>query len=337
MLIYRLSLPTYVDPQALAALNATAPAMLYGTRLALTALGASATQPAMRFLNGQRGWAGDGSAEAVSRRPQLWLDTNWSKVGASTTGLTGLHGDVTGITVGFDLPIGDSFRVGVMGGYRKLEGPMAPGVPLDVDSWTIGGYAAFELPSGIYGQASAAWLGDAKFKLDRASAYGQTGVGRTKGQGWAASGEIGWTFPVSGFSVGPFAAVDYVDVDMDGYTETGASVSNLVFQARSFHRLTASVGGEVAVQLGALRPAIRAGYAIEDERSDKTSTVRLASAQHAMGTVAVNLADTERDTAFAELRIGMREGPWSAYASGRGRWGRGDDEAQASIGVGYSF
>jgi hypothetical protein len=337
LLVYRLTLPTYVDPQALAALNATAPAMLYGTRLALSALGASATQPAMRFLNAQRGWATDGSAESASRRPQLWMDTNWSQVGAGATGLTGVHGDVTGVTVGFDLPVGDSFRVGVMGGYRKLEAAFAPGVPLNVDAWTVGGYAAVELPSGIYGQASAAWLGNAKFKLDRASAYGQAGMGRTKGQGWAASGEIGWNFPVSGVSVGPFAAVDYIDLDIDGYTETGASVSNLVFQGRSFKRLTASVGGEVAVQLGALRPALRAGYSVEDERGDRNATVRLASAQHAMGTVAMTLADTERDTAFAELRMAMHEGPWSAYASGRGRWGRGEDEAQASIGVGYSF
>lgn len=334
MLVYRLTLPTYVDPQALAALNATAPALLYGTRLALSSLGASTTEPAMRFLNGQKGW----SAEDASRRPQLWMDTNWSQVGAGASGLTGVHGDVMGLTVGFDLPIGDAVRLGAMGGYRKLEAAYAPGVPLNVDAWTIGGYAAFQLPTGIYAQASAAWLGDAKFKLQRASAYGQTGTGRTKGQGWAASGEIGWILPVGGTaSVTPFAVVDYIDLDLDGYTETGASVSNLVFQDRSFKRVTASFGGELAVQLGALRPAIRAGYSIEDEKGDRTATVRLASAQHAMGTVAVPLVDTERDTAFAELRIAMHEGPWSAYASGRGRWGRGEDEAQASIGLSYAF
>lgn len=334
MLVYRLTLPTYVDPQALAALNLTAPAMLYGTRLALSALGASTTEPAMRFLNGQKGW----NTEGTKRRAQLWMDTNWSQVGAGASGLTGVHGDVMGLTVGFDLPFGDAFRVGVMGGYRKLEATYAPGVPMDVDSWTIGGYAAFQMPTGIYAQASAAWLGDAKFKLQRASAYGQTGIGKTKGQGWAASGEIGWIFPVGGnASVTPFAAVDYIDMDLDGYTETGASVSNLVFQDRSFKRVTASFGGELAVQLGALRPAIRAGYAIENETGDKTATVRLASAQHAMGTVVLPLVDTERDTGFAELRIAMQQGPWSAYASGRGRWGRGDDEAQASIGLSYAF
>lgn len=333
LLVYRLTLPTYVDPQALAALDATAPAMLYGTRLALAGLGASATQPAMRFLNAQKGWN-----PPEARRMQLWMDTNWSKVSAGNTGLSGIEGDVIGLTVGLDVPLGDSLRIGAMGGYRKLEGAFAPGVPLDVEAWTAGGYAALELPSGLYAQASAAWLGDAKFKLRRASAYGQTGEGRSKGDGWAASGEIGWIFPVSGnVSITPFAAVDYLDLDLEGYTETGASVSNLVFADRGIERLTASFGGEVAMQLGALRPAIRAGYSIEDERGDETTAVRLASARHAMATVALPLADTERDTAFGELRIAMQEGPWSGYVSGRGRWGRGEDEAQVSIGASYAF
>lgn len=60
------------------------------------------------------------------------------------------------------------------------------------------------------------------------------------------------------------------------------------------------------MQIGALRPAIRAGYSIENEDGDRSAVVRLASAQHAMGTVTLPLAETERDTAFAELRVAMR-------------------------------
>ncbi|RZK03626.1 MAG: autotransporter domain-containing protein [Novosphingobium sp.] len=333
MLVYRLTLPTYVDPMALAALNATAPAVLYGTRAALTGLGASTTGPAMRFLNAQRGWAPENG-----RKLQLWADANWSRVGSGLAPLTGIKGDVLGMTFGLDLPVGDSFRFGVTAGYRDLQGSFAPGVPLDVKAWTVGGYAALELPSGLYAQASGAWLGDAKFKLRRASAYGQTAEGRSKGQGWAASGELGWTFALGGAaSFAPFGTVDYVDVDLPGYTESGASVSNLAFQARSFHKLTASVGGELAVKLGALRPAIRAGYAFEDERRDETTTVRLASAQHTMGSVTLPLVNTERDAAFGELRVSMQQGPWSAFFSGRGKWGRGEDEAQVSIGAAFAF
>lgn len=333
ILVYRLSLPTYVDPLALDALNLSSPDALYGTRMALNGLGPSATQPAMRFLNGQRGLAAPGR-----QRAQLWLDGAFDKIGAGASPLTGLDVDTLGVTGGIDVPLGKMFRVGAFGGYRNLDGRLAFGAPLKANAWTAGGYVAAELPVGIYAQASAAWIGDVKFKqIGRVSVYGQQAIGRTKGDGWAASGELGWVFPVGPVSVEPFAAVDYSDLDFDGYTESGASVSNIVFPDRNFRKLTASVGGELAVVIGALRPALRGGYSFENERGDNSATVRLASARHAMGTVTLPLADTERDSAFAELRIGMRDGRMSGFVSGKGRWGRGDDDARVALGIAYDF
>ena len=334
LLVYRLTLPTYVDPQALAAMKAMTPDVLYGTRMAMNGLGMSATQPAMRFLNAQRGWTG----EEDTRRMQLWLDWDWNKIGAGASPLTGLDVDTMSTTVGLDVALAGKARVGVMGGYRKLDGQLAYGSPLEATAWTLGAYAAIETPMGIYAQLSGAWLGDAKFKrIGRFSAYEQQASGKTKGDGWAASGEIGWSMPVGGITLTPFAAADYVKLDLDGYTETGASVSNVTYAARGFKKLTASVGGELAMQLGAVRPAIRGGYSIENESGDREALVKLASAQHAMGSVTMPLADTERNSAFAELRVAMREGPLSGYFSGRGRWGRGDDDARVSFGVGYAF
>lgn len=334
LLVYRLTLPTYVDPQALAALNATAPNILYGTRLAMTGLGLSTAQPAMRFINAQRGWTG----EEAARRPQLWLDTEWNRLGAGASPLTDLDVTALGLTIGIDIPVGANLRIGATGGYRDLNGQMAIGARTEAHAWTAGGYAAIELPGGFYAQSSAAWLGDVKFdRLDRESAYGQTGNGRTKGDGWAVSGELGWALPFGPVSLTPFAAVDYANLDLDGYTETGASVSNLVYGDRSFSKLVTSVGGEIATQWGVLRPAIRAGYSFEREKGDNVATVRLASAQHNMATVALPLADTERDSAFTELRVAMRQGNWSGYFAARGRWGRGEDDARVNIGLGYSF
>lgn len=331
MLVYRLTLPTYVDPMALQALTVMAPDVLYGTRLALTGLAGTTTQPAMRFLNAQRGWDGE-------RRVQLWLDTDWNKLGAGASPLTSLDADTLATTVGVDVPLGTNARIGLTGGYRKMDGRLSFGAPLDARAWTVGAYAAFEMPMGLYAQVSGAWLGDAKLrKIGRQSAYGQQAIGATKADGWAASGEIGWMLPLGQFSVTPFAAADYVDVDLDGYTERGASVSNVTYADRGFKKLTASIGGELAVQFGAIRPALRGGYSFEDERGDRNAAVRLASAQHAMGSTLLELDDTERDSAFAELRVAMHEGPISGYVAGRGRWGRGGDDARVSIGLSYAF
>ena len=334
MLVYRLTLPTYVDPMALRALTTLAPDALYGTRMAMTGLGKSTTAPAIRFLNAGRGW--DGSGERG--RPQLWLDADWSKIGAGASPRTGLNVQTLATTLGLDIPLGIGVRVGVTGGYRKMDGRLAYGAPIAAEAWTVGGYAAIETKMGLYAQASGAWLGNAKFaQIGRVSVYDQQAVGRTKGDGWAASGELGWRVPVGAFSVTSFAAIDYVDLALDGYSERGASVSNITYAARSFTQWTASFGGELGVQLGAIRPAIRGGYSIENEGGDRSVAARLTSAQHAMGSTVLALADTERDSGFGEVRIAMRDGALSGYVAGRGRWGRGEDDARVSIGVGLAF
>jgi len=56
-----------------------------------------------------------------------------------------------------------------------------------------------------------------------------------------------------------------------------------------------------------------------------------------MASVAIPLTDTERDSAFGELRVAMQQGAWSGYFAARGRWGRGEDDARVNIGLGYSF
>ena len=334
MLVYRLTLPTYVDPMALRAMNTMAPDTLYGTRMVMNALGRSSSQPAMRWLNAGRGW----EASEGPRRVQFWGDFEWSKIGAGASPRTGLDAHVLATTLGLDVPLGSMLRVGLTGGYRKVDGRLAYNAPLDAKAWTIGGYAAIETGAGFYAQGSGAWLGDVEFnRMGRVSAYGQSATGRANGQGWAASGEAGWRLGVGRFSVTPFAAIDYADLKLEGYMESGASVSNLVYADRGFSQLTASVGGELGLQIGAIRPAIRGGYSIEREHGDRSAAVRLAGAQHAMGSVVLRLDDTERDSGFGELRIAMREGPLSGYVSGRGRWGRGDDDARASIGLGYAF
>ena len=334
ILVYRLTLPTYVDPQALGALNLTSGDALYGTRMALTSIGASATQPAMRFVNAQRGWSDDGSP----RKVRLWLDGEWNEIGAGTSPLTGLNVQTVGGTVGLDVRFADVARAGAFAGYRDFDGTLGFGAPIAGDAWTAGGYVAVELPQGPYAEVSAAWIGDVRFdKVGRLSAYGQQAIARTKGEGWSASGEAGWQVPVGRLTVTPFAAVDYVDLELDGYTEVGASVSNLVFPDREFRKLTASAGGEIAAEIGALRPTLRGGYSMEYEHGDRNATVRLASAQHAMGTVTLPLADTERDSAFGELRIAMRDGALGGYVAARGRWGRGDNDARVSVGASYAF
>lgn len=334
LLVYRLTLPTYVDPLALAAIHATAPNVLYGTRMALNGLAQTANQPAMTWLGVQRQWTGETGRPAM----QLWLDGGWNRHGRGASTLSRLDAETHGGTLGLDMMLGADAHIGAFGGYRQLDGTLDGNAPLRADGWTAGLYAAARLPLGLYVQASGAWLGDiALDSVGRTSVYGQQATGSTSAEGWAASAEAGFTLPAGSLTVTPFARIDFSDLDLAGYAEQGASVSNMTFAARSFERVSASFGGELAARLGAFRPTLRAGYTMEDERGDSATTVRLSNAQHAMGTVVLPLARTERDSAFAEARLGMTAGPFTAFMAGGGRWGRGADEASASVGLSWGF
>jgi len=330
LLVYRLTLPTYVDPQALSALNHTTPNVLYGTRLALTGLGREATQAPMRMLNAQRGSAG-------MQNVSMWLDGDWSNIDPKTS-LTALDVDGVGISGGIDFGAATGVRIGAFGGYHKLDGTLDAGAPFEVESWHLGAYASVSMAGGFYVEGAAAWLGNIDLNdISRASAYGQMATGTTTAQGWSGSIEAGWTLPVGGVELTPFGVIDYVDLDLDGYTETGASVSNFTFPDRSFSKLSASVGGEVSAQLGQVRPTLRGGYTFADENGETGATVAIASVNHPMGTVAFPLASTALDSVFGEARIAFTSGQLSAYVSGIGRWGDGGDDLQGSLGIAYAF
>jgi outer membrane autotransporter protein len=334
LLVYRLTLPTYADPQALAALHTTPQAALYGARIALDDLAGNATQPAMRTLNAQRSLS-DG--EHPRPRVNLWLEGDNSVTkGVAMLDEADIRG--LGLTGGLDFALGSAVRLGAFGGYRELDGETRPGDPFDASSWHVGLYGAVEVAGGLYVEAAGTWFGDISLdKIARSSAYGQQAEGRTSGDGWQASGEAGWQIPLGNATLTPFAAADYADPELDGYVEHGASVSNIAFPDRELKKLTVSLGGELAARMGIVRPALRAGYAFEDESGDESATVKLASLQHAMGTTTVDLAKTESNGLFGELRIAAGEGPLSAWFSGRGRWGDGNTDLRASITVAYGF
>ncbi|OYX09269.1 MAG: hypothetical protein B7Z08_05870, partial [Sphingomonadales bacterium 32-68-7] len=229
LLVYRLTLPTYADPMALRALNETPDALLLGTRAALTTLGRAASQAPLRMLGAQRALPGTEASEgqAGGGGVSLWLDGDWTRVGPG-----GALADIAvaglGLSGGGDLAIGTSARIGLFGGYHQMDGTLAPGAVFAADSWHAGAYAGIALPIGFYAQGAAAWLGNIDAaEIGRPSAYGQTASGTSEAQGWSGSAEAGWTVPLGAVSFTPFAAIDYVDLELDGYAESGASVSNL--------------------------------------------------------------------------------------------------------------
>jgi hypothetical protein len=334
-LVYRLSLPTYVDPQALASMIGTAPLAINATRSAAADIGVAATREGLAALQGARQIGETGMGKGL----RIWVDGGYARVNSAELGANDLSADGYRFTLGIDTTLGP-VRAGLLVSYRKLDGDFGAGTGLKAKGTSLGGYAGVGLDGGFYAQGAFAKTVDLQIeKVTRAAAYGLAGTGSPDGEAWSAGGEIGYQAAFGKFRVGPFAAFDYVDAEIDAYTETGAALGNVVYGKVKYKRTTGYAGLEAKFMASpAIVPSLRISYAKEQEKGDRTATVRLASAQHSMATQAVGLAETERDFVTAALGLGGTFGDglyWQAY--GENRFTKGEDELKVSAAIGFQF
>lgn len=208
-------------------------------------------------------------------------------------------------------------------GPRGFDGRLSRQAPLEGAGWRLVDHAGYASEDGLYLQLSSARLSRSRFKASRAFAFHPQSLGRSRRKGWAASGEIGREFRIGGVSATPFAALDYVDAKLDGYVEAGEASADPTFRDRDISTLTASLGGELAADIGPLRPALRGGYSIQRASDDGGSDARLRRGRG--------------NGPFAELRLGLGSGPVAGFVSGGARWIDGDDDARVAMGMRCTF
>jgi uncharacterized protein YhjY with autotransporter beta-barrel domain len=285
VLIYRLTLPTYVDPQYLAALNAGGPAMIELAGQAAMAVGETNSGNIATQLDTSRR-AGVASQGYTPWIQGAYTDDGWdnfanSGVGAKREGFRG--------TVGLNIPVGEGFVAGLAVGYGQQDGNTTSSISVDATGYSFGGYLQM-LRGAVYANASFS-VGHVDLdRISRAGAYGLTGTGRTSGTSYSASVEAGYTFDVtSNFKAVPKLGWRENNVDIKGFTETGASGGNIVVPDHSVRSSVFSLGAEVYGEMGGVKPFAHISYNWEMGKGSRDMTLRLANAQNAMGTVAMNI------------------------------------------------
>lgn len=330
ILVYRLSLPTYVDPQALAFMKATAGLTLALNRSVAAQIGTVAASGALDWLSSLRR-----SDPDWRKGPRIWAQGNFTKFKTDLTGLPLIDTDGPGGSIGFDYGFGTA-RVGIAFGYQKIDGTFG-GFGIDARGSGLSAYVGFGQATGFYGQLAGSTTTNVKLRgLDRPSAYGQTGTGRTGGAVYSVQGEFGWIATLGNVQAGPFVTGELTRANVDGYTESGASVSNLVFANQSLHRRTVSAGVEARVVLGSVVPSLRLAYATEDD-NDENSVVRLLSADHVLGTATVAIPETERDRFTAQAALTGAFGNFAWRLGVDGRFADGNTDGRATIGLSTRF
>ena len=328
IMFYRLTLPTYIDPQALAALQTAAPIAMARTRVVAARLNTQPLLAGQQSLNAARRALGAGANIDGWRG---WAQGQYDRIGAPGD-LDSV--DAGGFSLGFEGGKG-GLRYGVSAAAADYKSDSERGFDLDGDAWSGGAYAGVFSPTGFYAQA-AIGAGRVNMDVSRPAAYGQIATGEVKGSTTSFDLQVGYTFDVGFAKIGPYADVLFSDVRLKGYTERGASVSNGAIPRANYDRAEATAGVEITLSRWAgVRPSLRVGYTSVGENGGEAVSLALADLPNSVD--AVRLPRFEKDFVSADLAL---EGEWSGFGWRAGAGLRGtQDEASghAWIGVAKTF
>lgn len=221
----------------------------------------------------------------------------------------GYDGDAVGLEAGFDYRIGERLILGALLGYQHSDStfdrgesganftPQADQGGAESDTYSLTLFGAYSLTDNWYIDGSvSAGITDYEFErrpvfLEVTRTVPQTNVrtkGDTDGTEWSASIGGGYDFYRDAWSFGPYARLNLVRTDIDGYTEDDLNNSGLAMRVddNDATSLTSVLGVQasyaVSTDFGVVLPQVRAEY--EHEFRNDAQTVNTVFVNDAGGT-----------------------------------------------------
>jgi hypothetical protein len=339
VLVYRVTLPGYVDPGLVISATNRAPVMaassLRSTQLAGSSFGS--------ILKGRL----TGSMRLAA--PAVAFDFDASVLDQPLqycmSGLPSTHGVTGGLRWWFDGSIRDltedagaltpALDSRTSAGALGLEWAVAPGFVFGLgfgmqDGRSNGsdgsnlGFTGRSVTSYVIGRGEVFFgsfsLSAGKQDLDSiqsAGAYGSTPSGSTKGTSYSAELVVGATAgEVAGWSVIPTVGLSRSTAKIDAYAEAG--VGGVSYPTQRLSTNTASAAVELAkafaIEGGSYTPFVRAGYESDFGGSAQASNVSVLTNGGAVG-VAVTLPNADRNYVVGAIGTRWKLGEFNAEAS----------------------
>ncbi len=298
VMTYRLTLPTYVDPEYLAAMNEGGPLVVEGLdKSGISVASATIENIAdhMSALN-RAGWNADGFNGWVSG---VYRNEDYDKFtrNAMDAGKDGFRG-----TIGFDYGMSNAVSVGLAVGYGESDYDIGSGYGVKTDGYNYG--ATIRLTQGNLFAAGGYTESDLNAKTTRPGAYGLTALGDVDGHGNAAFVDLGFKIPMDGFTISPLVGYRYAEANFDAYVETGAVGGNIAVPKHTFTSSVAKIGAEATLGWGEITPIIHAAYNKELADEPRSITLKLNSATAAMASQTYTINATKED--FVSTGVGLQ-------------------------------
>ncbi len=174
--------------------------------------------------------------------------------------------------LGADYTTGN-FTFGGFGGYRstKMEFDQYAG-QIDAEGWQLGLHAAYDI-GDFYARAIGSYSdlnGDSTRAMSIRTTAG-TLLGKPDASIWSFYGEAGARFDFGSAWITPFAAVDYTDIKLKSFAETGVPGANLAFDEQKANQTSLLAGVKLAGKFGSIIPEAKVAY--RHDFGDRTFSV----------------------------------------------------------------
>ena len=362
ILVYRVTLPGFVDPGLVVSATNRAPVMasksLRSTQMMGTSFGSilkgrlsSSMRLSAPSLASNFDWqmAEQTSELCASGLPQThgakgglrwWFDGSIRNISEDAGVLTpALDSRSNAGAIGLEWEVGTGFVFGLGVGMQdgKSEGSDGSNI----------GYKGRSVTSYLMGRGDVFFgsftvtAGTQDFdSIQSAGPYGSTPVGTTEGQSLSAEFVLGATVAeVGGWAVIPMVGLSRTSARVDGYTEAGIGGVTYPTQRLSTNSASASVEFAKAFEItnGSYTPFVRVGYDHDFGGKDQTSNVSVLTNGGTVG-VAMTLPNADRDYAVGTLGMRWKLGELNAEASYEYRSGdNGYSENRFNLSLSSSF
>lgn len=256
-----------------------------------------------------------------------------------------LESDAVDLTIGASIPLDDHFAVGLAVGSQSGEQELdRAGSGFETDGLAASVFGTWRRGIWFADAVLSAGQGDIN-DIERAFSLGTVVLRRERGDteasfaGAAASVGLDMLPAGSAWRFGPLIGIDYLDVEVDGYAEDGASAAAMRVdeQQRESLQGRAGVFASYPFRVGAAALELRADVARVEEFENETDELR-AAAKSISGAPWFRMPGYALDEGGWRFDLGV-DARWDNGLSLGLSWRRDDNDAEADyleLGLRYS-
>lgn len=326
LLVYRLTLPTYVDPVAVESLKQTALPLARGIHSATIDMAGTNTRMLEDHLSSLAlARPAGGKTDGMGLSLYATGDLNFSNPRNARDTVSG-NSDARGVMVGADLRVSDAVTVGLAVGLGSADATVGDIGRADLRSVSVNPYVAAGLGrfSGSL-SFSYAWNDYSRITRDT-GAYGLVAHGDTDGRTLSTGLNAGYELGDGALSFGPVAGARYTRITVDGYTERDAIHLNAAMPGVTLNGWSVMAGGQVSKRFHTdtldIIPQLRLGYEWSRFNGGDTLSASLANRPSmTIASVSRDLGSLDQDGVRLAASVTLAQGPLAWKVGYDGKYG----------------